>query len=370
MEILIGLFIGLVIGFLVYFFVIKKNLNTEKIADDVQKKIDEKFPEIIKTLIDLNNDKFKSEKSEIKTDLLNKKDQIEKMIKDVKEEIEKNNKRLELTENNRIGSFKALEQSLSDYKKITQELSVSTENLKKVLSNNQMRGQFGEQVAENLLKMAGFVKGIDYEFNKEQKESETRPDFCIFLPDKTRINVDSKFPYNNLQKMAESTDNENKIKYAKLFETDVKQKIKQVSSRDYINPEDKTVDFVILFIPNEMIFSYIYEKMGNIWEEAMKNKVVFAGPFNFTAILRMVKQAYNNFQYQKNISKIIGYIQNFEKEFKNYNEEFEKIGSRINALSEQYERVNTTRTKQLLRSVDKIKLDSQIETEDSPELLN
>lgn len=74
-----------------------------------------------------------------------------------------------------------------------------------------------------------------------------------------------------------------------FFEKDVKEKIKQVTTRDYINPTDKTVDFVILFIPNEMIFSYIYEKMSEVSEEAMASRVILAGPFSFTAILRMVK---------------------------------------------------------------------------------
>lgn len=355
MEIIIGLSAGLIIAFIVYFLFLKKNDSLE-----VKDQIRSLFPEMIDSIVRVSREKLESEKNEIKTDLTNKKDQIEKMIKDVKEEIEKNNKKLDLTENNRIGSFKALEQSLSDYKKITQELSVSTESLKKVLSNNQLRGQFGEQVADNLLKMTGFVKGVDYEFNTQQEGSKTRPDFCIFLPDKARINVDSKFPYQNLQRMAETEDKEMKLKYMKLFETDVKEKIKQVGTRDYINPEDKTVDFVILFIPNEMIFSYIYEKMPEIWDNAMRNKVVMAGPFNFTAILRLVKQTYNNFQYQKNISQIIGHIQTFEKEFKNYNEEFEKIGIRIESLSKQYEEVSTTRTRQLMRTVDKIKLNSDL----------
>ena len=37
----------------------------------------------------------------------------------------------------------------------------------------------------------------------------------------------------------------------------------------------------------------------------MAKKVVLAGPFSFTAILRMVKQAYENFRIQENIYKIV-----------------------------------------------------------------
>ncbi|HEQ65405.1 MAG TPA: DNA recombination protein RmuC, partial [bacterium] len=241
------------------------------------------------------------------------------------------------------------------------KLAVSTENLKKVLSNNQLRGQFGEQVAENLLKMSGFVSGVDYFYNKSQETRETRPDFTVLLPDGTKINIDAKFPYAQFQKMAESDDEEVKKKCKKLFEQDVKAKIKQVTTRDYINPEENTVDFVIIFIPNEMIFSYIYDKMNDIWTEAMKKKVIMCGPFSFTAVLRMVKQAYENFKFQSNIQKTINNIKNFQNEFEKFSDSFLKFGVRIDSLQKQYNTVSTTRFNQLNRAMDRVGLESSTE---------
>ena len=307
-----------------------KNLKNSKEMDEnvsksVELKLRELFPTLAadanKQLITMANEKLGAEKKEIKTDFENKRGEIERLVKTIQQELKDNRHGLEEAEKNRIGSFKALSSQLEEYKKVTNELSVSTENLKKVLSNNQLRGQFGEQVADNLLKMAGFVRGTDYEFNKEQVGSETRPDFAIFLPDRTRINIDSKFPYNNLQRVAEAENEDTKKEYMKKFERDVREKIKQVATRDYINPEDKTVDFAILFIPNEMIFSYVYDQMNDLWAEAMTKKVILAGPFSFTAILRMVKQAYDNFKFQENIQQIIGHVQMFSKEFEKFNEE-------------------------------------------------
>jgi DNA recombination protein RmuC len=260
-------------------------------------------------------------------------------------------------EKERIDTYSALKTSVDESRKITEQLSVSTEGLKKVLSDNQVRGQFGEQVAEDLLKMAGFVKGVDYEFNKQQEGTKTRPDFSVFLPDGTRINVDSKFPYANLQKMSETDDKGMKLAYMKDFEKDVREKIKQVTSRDYISPEDNTVDFVILFIPNEMIFSYIYDKMPEICQEAVEKRVVLAGPFSFTAMLRMIRQSYENFRVQKNIHNIIGHVKEFEKEFSVFSEAFYKIGDRLDSLHKQYTDVSTTRFRQLERKMDKVKLE-------------
>jgi DNA recombination protein RmuC len=318
------------------------------------------LPKLLKETTDqvmvLAEQKLGAEKNEIKIDLKNEKEIVEKIAKTIREDLEKTKDKLEAAERERVGSFRELRQAVEDQVKVTSELSTTTESLRRVLSNNQMRGQFGEQVAENLLKMTGFVRGIDYDFNKEQK-SGSRPDFTIYLPDKTKINCDAKFPYQSLQKMTETENQAARNELEKIFKNDIREKIKQVTGRDYINAEDSTVDFVIMFIPNEMIFSYIYEKMNDVWLEAMKQKVVMAGPFSFTAILRMVRQAYDNFKYQKNVQKIIGHIKTFEVEFQKYNEEFLKIGERIESLTRQYQTVNSTRTNQLTKSIDRIRLE-------------
>jgi DNA recombination protein RmuC len=319
------------------------------------------LPDVVKNaneqLIQMANQKLGAEKQEIEKDLENKKTDIKEIIEKIKDGLEKHENKLETAERERIGSFRELKKEMESQRHVTEQLSANTESLKRVLSNNQMRGQFGEQVAENLLKMSGFVRGVDYDSNKEQKSSGTRPDFTIYLPNKVKINIDVKFPYQSLQKMTETNDKATKNELEKLFERDIKEKIKQVTTRDYINPEDNTVDFVVMFIPNEMIFSYIYEKMNDLWVEAMKQKVVMSGPFSFTAILRLVRQAYDNFRYQKNVQNIIGDIKIFETEFIKYNEEFLKIGERIESLSKQYNVVNSTRTNQLTRSIDRIKLE-------------
>lgn len=152
----------------------------------------------------------------------------------------------------------------------------------------------------------------------------------------------------------------------KQFTRDVREKIAQVTTREYINPAAKTVDFVIMFIPNEMIFSYIYDKMNGVWQEAMSKKVVLAGPFSFTAILRMVRQAYDNFRYQENIHEMVAHIKEFEKQFDLYSEEFDKLGRTLTTAVDTYGKVESTRTRQLTKIVDKIKSESSLPSFPTP----
>jgi DNA recombination protein RmuC len=304
-----------------------------------------------------------AQKNEIKVDLEGKKSAITNLVEEIRKDIRKNEERIAKSDDERVRSFSALENELKSYKEITGDLKVSTEKLKELLSNNQMRGAFGEQIAEDLLQMAGFVIGQGYSKNESQTTESTRPDFTIFLPDQTKINIDVKFPYASLVKYVEAKDRTAKEKYLRDFKQDVKNKIKQVCTREYINPEEKTVDFVILFIPNEMIFSFIYDKMNEIWEEAMKKKVILAGPFSFTAILRMVKQAYTNFRYQENLQHIIGLIQKFDSEYQKYSGAVDTLGERIASASRQFDTVANTRNRQLTSVIDKIKSQNIIETD-------
>ena len=365
--IILALVGGILLGVGIFYFLKKSSTDSqEDLNEALEKKLTELVPVALnqasENLVRMANEKLSSETKQSRLDFENKRDEITRLVKNLEDYVK-------TSEKDRLDSFSSLRTSLEESRKITEQLSVNTESLKKVLSNNQLRGQFGEQVADDLLKMAGFVRGVDYEFNKEQAGSETRPDFCVFLPDGTRINIDSKFPYANLQKMTETDDKELKEKFRVQFERDVKEKMKQVTTRDYINPEDKTVDFVILFIPNEMIFSYIYEKMPELSQEAITQKIVLAGPFSFTAILRMVKQSYENFRVQKNIYNIIGHVKAFEKEFDTFSESFSKVGEKIDSLQKQYDTVSTTRFNQLIKRVDKVKQEGLAAgTEDMPQL--
>ncbi len=349
-QMIIGVIIGAAFSIAVFLYIARKR-EQEGLGERLEKHLADIIPRQMQDareqLVELAKLKLGAEKQEIRVDLENKRAAIEKMVAQVS---------LDLRDAGRTAQ--SIKQQMKDHADLTAELRVTTEGLRKVLTNNQLRGQFGEQVAEDLLKMAGFVKGVDFEFNKATGPGSSRPDFTIFMPDKTKINVDVKFPYASLQKATETEDKESKKLLLKQFALDVREKIKQISTRDYINTSDKTVDFVILFVPNEMIFSYIYEKMNPVWQEAMEKKVVMAGPFSFTAILRMVRQAYDNFRYQENIGEIVGLIHQFDKQFELYNEEFDKLGSQIRTVTDTYSRVESTRTKQLTRVVEKIKLDS------------
>ncbi len=360
---IVAFLIGAIVGFGVAYFILKKNQSSD-LAKSIEETLNNLLPKITQSAGEqtalLAKEKLESASVSLKQDFQNKQTIIQDTIKRLQDELKLANDRLEKAERDRIGSFEGLRQQISLQTKQTDSLIATTTRLQSVLSNNQQRGIFGERVAKDLLDLAGFSKGVDY-LEQESQGDGARPDFTLLLPNGMKINVDAKFPYQNLLKLVETKDESQREQYRKAFEQDVKAKIKQVTTREYVNTSENTVDFVIIFVPNEKIFSHIYDEMNEILTEGLRQKVIFAGPFSFTAILRMVRQAYDNFSIQKNLQNIVKYIQTFREEFGKYNEEFDKLGDRIESTNKQYQSVAQTRTLKLSRIVDKIDLESGVE---------
>src|SRR5487761_736318 len=202
------------------------------------------------------------------------KDTLEKTVENLRHELEKSQQQAAETEMRRVKDSSEIKSAFTEYKSVTQSLKESTDNLRNVLSNNQLRGKFGQEVAENLLKTVGFVKGENYFVEQTQDSVSTRPDFTLLLPDKTKVNIDAKFPLDSFLKYVDAEKEIDKKRYLADFTSDVRQKVRQVTSRDYINPQEDTVDFVILFVPNEMLFSFIYDQLNDVWNDAMQKKVI------------------------------------------------------------------------------------------------
>jgi len=337
---------------------LRKKPQSDVSLDDIKnlmKDERDRINENVKSKLELNEQSIQS-----------KKDLIEKVVNDMRSEVSKSQDRLIKSDQDRITEFQNLKTVIEQHKNITESLQISADNLRKVLSNNQLRGNFGQEVAEDLLKMAGFVKGQNYS-SQEQLVGGNKPDFTVFLPDGVKINIDVKFPFQALQKFQETEDKEQQKQYISEFKTAIKNKIKEVTTRDYIDPEENTVDFVIMFIPNEMIFSFIYERFDDVWREAMKNKVVMCGPFSFTAVLRMVQQSYDNFRYQKDLHQIISHIKVFQNEYTKFSQALDDLGKEIKSADKKYEAVAGTRDRALTRIIEKINSsESSININDTP----
>ncbi len=171
--------------------------------------------------------------------------------------------------------------------------------------------------------------------------------------------MDVKFPLDNYARMIgvedwEEKDNEEANKYKQAFEKDVRDKITQISTRQYINPSEGTLDFALMFIPNESIASFINQEFSGVYDLAMKKKVQISSPYNLIAFVSMIQRASQNFYQRENIRGTLILIEEFVKRYSLFKDRFEKIGENINKAHKVYEDVRDKSFKNMDSTINKI----------------
>ena len=257
-------------------------------------------------------------------------------------------------EKDRENKFGELTRQLQITSEQTMKLHQTTSQLQSALTGTGSRGQWGERMAEDVLRLAGFMEGVNYLKQKTLTEAATRPDFTFLLPKGLKLNMDVKFPLNNYLKFLEAGSEAERQSHRNLFLRDVRQRVKEVTSRDYINPGDNTVDYVLIFIPNEQVYAYIHENDQKLLDEALKQKVILCSPVTLYAVLAVIRQAVDNFNLEKTAAQILSLIGAFNKQWSMFMQSFDKLGSRIEETQKEYQKLTTTRKTQLDRQINKI----------------
>jgi len=222
------------------------------------------------------------------------------------------------------------------------------------LANTKVRGQWGERMAEDVLKLAGFIENINYLKEKTIEGAGSRPDFTFFLPGDLKLNMDVKFPLTNYIKFLETEIEPEKVKFRRDFLKDVRARIKEVTSREYINPEQNTVDYVLLFIPNEQVYSFIHEQDSSILDEGLKNRVIFCSPITLYTVLAVIRESVNNFALKRTSNEILSLFGLFKKQWNEFLKKLDILGKRIQDTQNEYELLTTTRRRQLERPLNRI----------------
>ena len=90
--------------------------------------------------------------------------------------------------------FGKVDESLRTQAEITQALSASTQSLREALANPKARGQWGERMAEDVLRLAGFIEHVNYEKQTAVEGTRALPDYTFTMPKGHALYMDVKFP--------------------------------------------------------------------------------------------------------------------------------------------------------------------------------
>jgi len=298
--------------------------------------------------------RLESERETGLKELDSKKSLIDQQLHQMTSKLEDVSKLMNELEKDREKKFGELASHLNIATQQTATLMQTTAQLREVLASTKARGQWGERMAEDVLRLAGFIENVNYLKQKSIEGAGSRPDFTFILPKDLQVNMDVKFPLNNYVRFLEADVESEKTRFRNDFLRDVKARIREVTTKEYINPEQNTVDYVLLFIPNEQIYSFIHNEDSSILDEALKSRVIFCSPITLFAVLAVIRKAVDNFALEKTSNEILSLLGVFKKQWDEFTGKLEVLGKRINDVQKEYELISTTRRRQLEKPLQKI----------------
>ena len=316
---------------------IKKGMESvfKSLASDIAKENREDF-------LNIAGEKFKNISREADENLTKKKELIDQNLGDMKKTLKSlHDQSVKLTGN--------LETSSRE----TQKLQESTSKLREILSSSQKRGQWGERMVEDILDFIGFMEDKNY-IKQTQVESGEKPDYTFLLPKEKKLNMDVKFPLASYERYINAELDEEREAQKKEFLKDVKKHIKDVAGREYVNPAEGTVDYVLLFIPNESIYGFINQEDTELIDYALEKKVLLCSPLTLYAMLSLIYQATRNFAMEEKATEVMNLLNAFRLQWGKYVEVMDKMGRSLDTAKKDFDTLVTTRKKQLEKPLSQI----------------
>ncbi len=338
--------VGLLIGSLFVYFFRQREINSIKKNEDELK---DAFSSLSREALDKNQQSFLTlARSQFENlskssgqQLDEKKKLIDSTIQDMKSHLE--NLAKQTTELK--GQMENSQQGIS-------RLTDTTSKLRQILSSSQARGQWGERMVEDILNFIGLIEGVNYK--KQSQEGTDRPDYTFYLPQSKHVNMDVKFPLSHYENFISAESETERNSEKKQFLSDVKTHIKAINKRTYIDPEGGTVDYVLMFIPNESIYTFINQEDKDIIDFSLQNKIILCSPITLYAVLSLIRQAVSSFAMEKQAGEMQKLIGNFAKQWQLFVDKMDTMGKSLGTVQKHFEDLVTTRSRQLEKPMEKI----------------
>jgi DNA recombination protein RmuC len=286
-------------------------------------------------------------------ELEGKKSLIDQQLSVMAERLDRVGGLVQELETDRERKFGQLSAQLSQHHEGLASLLETTHDLREVLSSTKARGRWGERMAEDVLRLSGLIANVNY---RKQRgiEGGGVPDFTFFLPNDLLLHMDVKFPLDNYVRCVEAQAELDERRYRDDFLRDVRGHVKALASRRYIDPAGGTVDFVLLFIPNDSLYTFIHEHDETIVDEAARLHVVFCSPLTLFAVLALIRQTIDNVALARTSDEILALLGAFKKQWGAFVEKMDKLDRSLCTVRKDYDDLVGTRKRGLERPLDKI----------------
>ncbi len=238
----------------------------------------------------------------------------------------------------REGLREQIRKLAEENQRITAEAHALTRAL---TSQAKTRGNWGERQIERALELSGLQEGREYDREvslEDDRGRRWRPDVLVHLPEGRALIIDAKLSLNHYIDYVNAKEEEQRQQALKAHVQALKLHVKSLAEKRYDRLKGvKSLDFVLMFVPNESAFVEAINHEPALYDEAFRQHVVIVTTSTLLASLQTIANLWRYEKQQRNAQKMAEHASKLYDKFVGFVEDMEKLGQRLRQAGESYD---------------------------------
>lgn len=245
----------------------------------------------------------------------------------------------------------SLQENIKSLVEANRRISDEAVNLTRAIAgtnNNKFQGDWGETILEQILENSGLIEGEQWEHQvtlrdekgsaalNEETNRTMKPDVIVHFPGKRDIIIDSKVSLKAYMEYLAAEDETVRAVHLKEHVASVRRHIDELAAKHYNKYNKNSLDYVMLFIPNEPSYFVAMEADNALWNYAYKKGIVLISPSNLISTLFVVNSLWTRERQQRDVQRIVDTANAIYDKFVNFVDNFGKIETALEKAQEAY----------------------------------
>lgn len=276
------------------------------------------------------------------------KNELDKVINPLKEKLSEFGTAVNKAYNDEAKERFSLKEQIEKLVMSSRQISDDTRKLTDALKGKaKVQGDWGEHVLETMLENSGLTKGREFDTQEtlrdesgrallSEDDKRLRPDVIVHYPDKTDIIIDAKTSLTAYMKYMEAEDDVTRNAAINEHLVSVRNHVNELASKKY-QDYVKSMDFVMMFIPNDSAYMLAMNAAPQLWMEANNRRVMIVSPSHLISVLKMVSVLWRREEQNVNTQNIVRAAGEVYKKLSGFCESLEKVGTALDSARSNYD---------------------------------